>query len=69
MFYSTFGYAQLAALIIASCTPIVAAVGGRDGERAEVEEAGGGADEGMDLKGVEVKAADFRKEVYYLRVK
>lgn len=31
MFYSTFGYAQLAALINASCSQIVAAVGGREG--------------------------------------
>lgn len=51
MFYSTFGYAQLAALINACCTPIVAAAGGRDGEKSEVEEDGGGDDEGMNLKG------------------
>lgn len=45
MFYSAFGYAQLAALINGSCTSIVAAAGGRDGGRAEgseVEEEGGG---------------------------
>lgn len=33
MYYSVFGYAQLAALIKGSCTAIVAAVVGRDGGR------------------------------------
>lgn len=43
MFYAAFGYAQLAALISASCTPVVASVVGRDGGRGW-------------LKGVGVKA-------------
>ncbi len=34
-----------------------------------MEEEGGGEDEGMALKRVGVKAADFREEVCYLRVK
>lgn len=43
MFYSAFGYAQLAALINASCTPIVAAVaaGRRGGAVMDVEGCGG----------------------------
>lgn len=49
MFYSTFGYAQLAALINISCTATVAAAGGMDGERrSEVEEQGCRKDEGID---------------------
>lgn len=67
MFYSTFGYAQLTALINISCTAIVGAAGGRDGERrSEVEELGGGKDEGMDLKEGWEKMADFKKGVYFL---
>lgn len=41
MFYSTFGYAQLAALINVCCTPIVVAVGARDRGRAEEIRGGG----------------------------
>lgn len=45
MFYSAFGYAQLAALISASCTPIVAAAA------AARRGGGGGRDAAMDVEG------------------
>lgn len=66
MFYSTFGYAQLTALINISCTPTVAADGRRERVRggelgSQVEEGGeGGLEDGW-MDGWMGESSSFRK--------
>lgn len=64
MFYSTFGYAQLAALINISFTAVVAAAGGTDGEKGEGTE----LKEGWTLRLASSKFDSVFHKVFYYQL-